>query len=273
MLFVEESRERRIIRREVVKRLHFDIHGRYRSEHLVAVPEISSKNMLEGIGQADIDRLESLFLSTVYPELDAREQRDRSFESLIRMLKNPHALSDIIPSLPRIVLRYGTRFPIALRIGLNSVMAFNHAMKLENKMVEYIAGIYGSRKEEVTPSLILDWNDYHEAYVKVPYAEGVHMIKLARWIMKAGASSDIMNTAWNIMDEVEKSLVKKDESRRSAGAEPAHEQDVVAIEYGKKALDNIKSTFSDYERGVMLRMIEISFATEIDYLDRMYDRN
>jgi len=131
-----ETNEKVIVRRKAVKYLHSEIHARYRICSLENVPDIISKKLLDGIDQNDIDRLEALFLSAVYPELDNRAERDKSFESLIKLLKNPRALVHIIPSIPGIMMKHGARFPQALRIGLNSVIAFNLSNHLENTIVE-----------------------------------------------------------------------------------------------------------------------------------------
>ncbi len=269
---LDETPGERIIRREVVKSFHKEIHNRYRMEHLLAVPELTKKKLLENVTQTDVDRFEALFLSTVYPELESREKRDRSFGSLIRMLKNPRALAHIIPSIPRIMLRYGTQFPFALKIGLNSVLAFNLSMKLENKMVENLAAIAAERGVKIDKSYKIDDEDYRTAYIIVPYENARHMIGLAHSVMTAGSQSGIMDTAWNIMNEVQASLIQKDENRVEAGLQPEHAQDIDAIEYGKSALDNIRSTFNLYDKAMMLRVIDISWINELDYLDKMYGR-
>jgi hypothetical protein len=267
-----ETAAERIVRREIVKYFHKEIHNRYRLEHILSIPEVMKKSLLDGLSQVDVDRFESLFLYTVYPELESREKRDRSFVSLVHMLRNPRALVHIIPAVPRIMLKYGAQFPYALRIGLNSVLAFNHSMRLENKMVANL--IMMSKQDGITidSSYQIDPEDYRAAYTMTPYAKAKHMIELANSVMTAGSQGNIMDTAWSIMDEVQASLIFKDKQRGAAGMSPEHAKDIDAIEYGKSALDNIRSTFNLYDREGMLRMIDISLINEMDYIDKMYNK-
>jgi hypothetical protein len=267
-----ESTAARVARREIVKYFHKEIHYRYRMEHLLTIPEINQKKLIDGLSQTDIDRFESLFLSTVYPTLESREQRDRSFESLVKMLKNPRKLAHIIPAIPHIMLKYGTQFPYALHVGLNSVLAFNHSMRLENKMVENIVRMAAEDGIKIDEAYELDPEDYRAAYTMVPYDKAKYMIGLAHGIMNAGSHGKIMDTAWNIMFEVQESLVNKDKGRIAAGLAPEHSQDIAAIEFGKSALDNIRSTFNLYDNTIMLRLIDISRINELDYIDRIYGK-
>jgi hypothetical protein len=268
----EENFAQRKIRREVVKYFHREIHNRYRMERLLSIPEIRDMKLLEGLNQTDIDRFESLFLNTVYPELDSREKRDRSFESLIKMLKNPRKLVIIIPAIPRIMLKYGSQFPYAMRVGLNSVLAYNHSARLENKMVENLMRIANEDLIAIDESYQIDPEDYRAAYTMVPFEKAKSMIGLAHGVMTAGSHGNIMNTAWNIMDEVQASLIGKDKSRAAAGLSPEHAKDIDAIEFGKSALDNIRSTFNLYDHTIMLRLIDISRFNELDYIDKMYNK-
>lgn len=268
----QESPEEHLIRREVVKYFHREIHKRYRMEHLSGIPEIAKRRLLEGLTQEHIDNFEALFLSTVYPELELRETRDRSFESLVKMLKNPRKLAHIIPAIPSIMLRYATLFPYAMKVGLNSVLAFNHSMRMEDKMVENLARMAEESGRKINGTYKLDPEDYRKAYVMVPYEKARHMIGLSNSVMKAGRNMTIMDAAWNIMDEVQASLIHKDKSRTAAGLETEHGQDIDAIEYGKAALENIRSTFKQYDSDTMRRMIEISHINELDYNDIMYGK-
>ncbi|MFA6450921.1 MAG: hypothetical protein WCX65_15715 [bacterium] len=267
-----ENDAERIVRRETVKYFHREIHNRYRMEHILSIPEVRKNDLLNGLNQTDIDRFESLFLSTVYPELESREKRDRSFGSLVRMLRNPRKLAHIIPAIPRIMLKHGTQFPYALRVGLNSVLAFNHSMRLENKMVENLIRMAREDEIRIDNDYQIEHEDYRAAYTMAPYANAKHMIGLAHSVMTAGSQGNIMNIAWEIMNDVQASLIYKDMGRADAGLESEHSQDIDAIEYGKTALDNIRSTFNLYDNKGMLRLIDISYVNELDYIDVMYGK-
>ncbi|HOC92230.1 MAG TPA: hypothetical protein PKH33_07675 [bacterium] len=265
-----ETNEKVIVRRKAVKYLHSEIHARYRICSLENVPDIVSKKLLDGIDQNDIDRLEALFLSAVYPELDNRAERDKSFESLIKLLKNPRALVHIIPSIPGIMIKHGARFPQALRIGLNSVIAFNLSNHLENTIVENIFKECRERCLTVNEGFAIEPEMYRRAYVMTPCEDATRMVKLAKWVMTAGSDRAVVDTAWSVLNEVSRSLEIKDQKRVESGLPAEHADDIRAISYGKSVVDNIRNIFGDYEKRVMLRMIDISWLSEIDYIDRMY---
>ncbi|HPI78121.1 MAG TPA: hypothetical protein PLK80_15440, partial [bacterium] len=96
------------------------------------------------------------------------------------------------------------------------------------------------------------------------------MVKLAKWVMTAGSDRAVVDTAWSVLNEVSRSLEIKDQKRVESGLPAEHADDIRAISYGKSVVDNIRNIFGDYEKRVMLRMIEISWLSEIDYIDRMY---
>ncbi|HOO56691.1 MAG TPA: hypothetical protein PLN69_07695 [bacterium] len=261
-----------IVRKQIVKLLHREIKSRYEIDHLESIPEIVEQNLLSGIGYDEILKFENMFLSVVYPEIEERHNRDKSFESLIKMMKNPRALASIIPSIPMIMIKYSTRFPSALRVGLNSVIAFNLSMRLENSMVENILKISNERNIEIDESFEINFEDYKRAYVTVPFNEAKKMIGLSMSIIKAGSRQGMMNTAWCILDEVQCSLASKDNSRCECGMNPQHKDDIAAIAYGKDVLEIINSTFSDFTRDEIDRIIEISRISETDYMEKMYGK-
>jgi hypothetical protein len=265
-----ESREQSIVRREAVKFLHAEIFGRYRIEHLATIPEIKRDNLLAGISQVDIDQLQSLFTSTIYPEVDQRSLRDKSFESMLRMLKAPYKLTAVIPTIPRIMIKYATLFPAALRVGLNTVMAYTLSNRLEDQMVGILMGIYEQRGQKITNTLVVTREDYLAAYVQVPYSEGRKMIGLSSVVMKAGRRRVLVQSTWDILNDVQSALITKDVHLKKSGALPQHEDDISAIEFGKFVLKKVLDTFGMFSEQVMERMIRISYITEMEYLDRMY---
>ncbi|MFH1540213.1 MAG: hypothetical protein ABIH66_14760, partial [bacterium] len=116
--------EETLVRKEAVRFLHAEFRVRYRIKNVRDIPEPGMNGLLEGIVQEEIDVLEDLFLTTIYPDLEGRRERDKSFESLLRLLKNPTKLYRVIPSMPFIALRHAAAFPVALRIGLSTIIAY-----------------------------------------------------------------------------------------------------------------------------------------------------
>ncbi|MEW6202076.1 MAG: hypothetical protein AB1546_08885 [bacterium] len=261
-----------IVRKKAVKFTHDEIKERYRLENIRRIPNHRMNGFLKDISQADIDILEDLFLTTIYPEPDARYERDKSFESLIKMLKNPHKLTLIIPSLPSIALRHAIVFPTALRIGLNSVIAHSRSIKLENRLVSNLINIFHTTGKTITPSLIITPEEYFEAYRSIKYEEGKKMIDIAVWIVRAGKKKETVNSARAILSDVKDALDRIDEQNRNAGRQKIYPDDIGAIEYGIRTLDKISSCFDYFSPEKTDRLIKISHTVEMDYLNRNYGR-
>lgn len=268
-----ESREKSIVRKLTVKRLHDEIHDRYSTESMLLVPAIKSGDLLKGINRDDIDRLQALFTSTIYPEVDARADRDKSFESLVKLLKAPQKLTSIIPSLAGIMLHHALIFPAAMRVGLNTVVAYSLSNRLEDQLVDGLMKIYTERGDKITASTKLSPQDYHDSYVTIPYAEGKRMINLAAAVMKAGKRKALVDASMEILCQVQEAMAHKDQNIERNGGKPQHPDDIAAIEYGKSVLKKVMDAFNYDSAETMDRMINISTIVELHYLNNMYGMN
>jgi len=265
-----ESSEKQIVRKKTVEFLLKEIDRRYELDNLKSIDQIKQKKLLKGITQEDIDRLKAFFTSTIYPPVEKRHRRDKSFQSLVKMLKNPHKLTFIIPSIPKIMFKYSTMFPAALRTGLNTVLSYTLSNKLENLMVDNLMRIYEARGTKIDKDLQIREADFHQAYVKVPYSEGKRMIGLANSVMKAGKQERLVKTTWEIMDDVQNALIRKDKELEKSGQAPQHRDDADAIEYGKSVLEGVMNVFGNMKEETVERMISVAYLTENNYLERMY---
>lgn len=265
-----ESREASLVRKKAVEFLHGEIHRRYRIEYLAKIDKIASENLLEDITQDDIDKMEALFTSTVYPKVEERGELDKSFESMIKMLKKPHRLAFIIPSIPRITLKHASIFPSAMKMGVSTVVAYTLSKRLENKLVTGLMKTYGQNGTKIDESLEIDFEDYRRAYVTVPYSEGRRMIGYAHTVMQAGRNMKLVNSTHEILKDVRSALIEKDESLKKSGRQPQHTDDIDAIAFGMGVLDRVRDTYSQFSADKMDRMITISNTTELYYMDRMY---
>lgn len=268
-----ESAERTIVRKLTVKRLHDEIKKRYATESILNVPEVSAENLMKGIEREHIDRLQALFTSTIYPEVDDRADRDKSFESLVKLLKAPHRLTSIIPSLAGIMFHHAGIFPAALRVGLNTVIAYTLSNRLEDRLVDGLMKIYESRGDKITSSMKLKQEDFVASYVAIPYNDGKKMINLATTVMKAGKNKPLVDATWEILCQVQDAMGNKDKNIIRNGGSPQHKDDIEAIEYGKSVLRKVIDAFNFDSPDLMDRMITISHHVEFHYLDTMYGKS
>ncbi|MEW5945190.1 MAG: hypothetical protein AB1742_03230 [bacterium] len=259
-----------ILRKKAVKYIQQEIEERYRLENVRKVLGPEREHLIRDVAQEDIDVLKEMFLTTIYPEYDARRERDKSFESLIRMLKTPSKLMRMIPSMPVIALRYATIFPVALRIGLNSIIAFTRSNRLENKFVANLLAIYGKNGKPITNSMKITRDEFLEAYRGVSYTEGKKMISVALWVVHAGKRRVIVESAKSILKDVRETLEGIDRQNRRSGRRQVYTDDIVAIEYGIRTLDRIAGVFKYFSPEKIDRLIEVARIIEIDYMNRNY---
>ncbi len=265
------SLEKEIVREKIVAMLHAEIKKRYNIPHLSGIPQITERQLLTGLSDNHIDHLYDLFTTTIYPPPDTRRSdRDRSFSSLIRLLKSPHKLTFLIPSLPRIMMKYATHFPTAMKAGLSTILAYNLSLRLENRMVDALHEYLIVRNTPITPGLTLTDGDFRHSYFSIPQSDGRKMITLAINVMRAGKRRGIVKATREILVEVQNSLAAKDRQLTASGRSPEHSDDIAAIDYGKIVLDKFQETFGGFDEPTMERLIEISYITEIDYLERMH---
>ena len=238
---MQENTENKIeqnIRRQAVKKLHRDIHDRYRLENIREIAGDEIQDALCGITQEDIEPLQTLFFNTVYPEVDARQRRDKSFESMIAMLKAPARLTRIIPSLPMIIIRYATIWPTALNVGLNAMLAYLQSVRLENNLVKEIYNVLEDKDIQIDQDYALDEETYRAAYRRVPYTDGRKMIGHAMKVIRAGRDLRMVGATFNILCDVQKTLVAADKPRVAAGHPPVYADAITAIDFGKDTLQD-----------------------------------
>ncbi len=266
-----ESREQAILRKKAVEFLHAEIHKRYRIEYLEAIAEIRDNNLLDDISQDDIDEMEDLFTSNVYPKVEDRGELDKSFESMIKMLKRPHKLAFIIPSIPRIMMKHVSIFPSAMKIGLSTIVAYTLSKRLENKLVAGLMKTYESRDTKIDDTLVVNFEDYRQAYITVSQTEGRRMIGFAHTVMKAGENKHLVDSTREILHDVRQALIDKDDKLQKLGRPPQHTDDIGAISFGMGVIDRVRETYYQFSPDKMDRMIQISNITELHYMKQMYD--
>lgn len=259
-----------IVRGQAVKFIHKDIHSRYRIENIRALGGPDIDRLLAGIGQEEIDALEELFRCVIYPEVDARHERDKSFESMIAMLKNPGRLTHIVPSLPLLVLRYASIWPSALNTGISAMLSYINSVHVENSLVRETLALLEEDSVVITPGYILTEDLYREAYRRVPMAEGRKMINYAVKTFGAGRNDRLIAATYNILDDVQKTFIHLDSLRIEAEQPPIYTDPISAMNFGKETLKNIRRVFSLYPPDKMDRMIKITRIVEYAYLDRIH---
>lgn len=267
----KENRKEELIRRQVVHKFHAELERHYNLDTLRKVfPELNDD--LKHFTQEDLDRAKEMFISVIYPAPENRHDMEKSFEVLIRMLKSPRKLFDTIPAMPVIIIKYGKNFPSALHIGLNSIVAFRLSRKLENQMTQNVLSLLVAYGVPFTEEYVLDDSTYFDAYLDVPYNLYQKMIRVAFWILNAGKQSRIAETAYNILNDVQIALIRRDEANVREGAEPIHNDIIEAIKYGKRTLRKIIAVLNSHTQEEIEKMVSTCRTVELAYLNWMFGK-
>ncbi|MFH1538799.1 MAG: hypothetical protein ABIH66_07555, partial [bacterium] len=188
--------------------------------------------------------------------------------SLLRLLKNPTKLYRVIPSMPFIALRHAAAFPVALRIGLSTIIAYKRSIGLENHLVRNLHDVLRREGAEIIPKLRITPEQYFEAYRGVNYAEGRRMIDIGMWIIENSRRKPTVVAARGILVDVRDALKRHDVS----GPRPIYTDDIQAIDYGIHTLEKIEGAFELFDEDRINRLIKIARRVEYYYLDKNYGR-
>ena len=262
----------RIIREQAVKFIHDDFDSRYVLDHIRVTLGSNFESLLHDISQDDIRMLKDFFFRTIYPKMDARQRRDKSFESMVAMLKQPAKLGRIIPSMPSIVFRYATIWPTALNVGLNAMMAYLLSMRIESQLTQEIHLTLEQQGVRVNEQYTMDRMTYEDCYRKIPYSTGRRMLNSSMKVMRAGREPRLVNASANILKDVENALRRIDEQRRAMGQPENYAGPLSAIDFGKGVLEEVRTIFGSLGQEKMGRIIQITQALELRHLDTIHGK-
>lgn len=166
-------------RSEVVRLFHEDLYRRYTLTYLRSIDEIRQRDLLKGISETDIGRVKQFFAHVLYPTIDERERRDQSFGSVEVMLSNPAKLISILPSMPKLLLKYGGALRKSLDAGRKVVEAFELASEIEDELVLELLKVYRAENREFSPHTRVDRDTYQRAYTHMDQQKNRRMVELA----------------------------------------------------------------------------------------------
>ncbi len=243
------------IRRQMVSRLHDIIKRRYRRENLEDLPQIKDNNLLLDIAQDDIDQIVRLFSEMMYPPLEEREERDKSMEILMHILKNPIKLIHYLPRMPKIIARYG-RFWKAIHAGIDVISTYKTSTAIEEKALAYIESyIEESANPEdlrISEALVMD------AYHSVSQRENRKMIRKIKYLTEAGRDANLVKESVAILEEVK--------------AEQTSEEEGKAAEFIIGLLKHLEELAASYPPEKLDRMVEIAEVVETAYLEELMEK-
>lgn len=259
-----------LVRDQAVKCIHQDFDSRYDMEHIRRVLGPENARLLQGVSQNDIDMLKQFFFNTIYPRMGERAERDKSFESMVAMLKHPSRLGRFIPSLPVLVLKYARVWPTAVNVGVNAMMAYLYSLRIEELVSREAVAILKEQGRAPDERFEMDIALYEKAFVRVPLSHSRRMLSSAVKVMKAGKNPDLVKTARNILNDVRGNFVRLDKQRRDAGQPPMYEDIVRALNFGETVLNQVQSVFGALGEEKLTRVIRITEINETHHINTLY---
>jgi hypothetical protein len=268
-----EDRTEQIIRDQAVKCIHLDFDTRYDMNHIRKVLGRENTHLLDGVTQNDINMLKEFFFNTIYPQMGERAERDKSFESMVKMLKQPARLGRFIPSLPLLVLRYARVWPTAVNVGVNAMMAYLYSLRIEELVTRETIAILQEKGAAVDEHFDMDMALYEQAFVRVPYSHSKRMLTSAVKVMKAGKNPQLVKTTRNILDDVRGNFERLDKPRIQAGQPPMYQDIIRALNFGETVLNQVQSVFGSLGEEKLTRVIRITEINEMQHIDTLYGKS
>ena len=260
------------IREQAVKMLHDEFKARYEMDAIRATLPADKQHLLEGIEQEDIDTLKNFFFNTVYPKMKERYERDKSFESMTGMLKNPAKLGRIIPSFPSLFLKYASIWPTAINVGISAMMAYLMSLRIESIMTREIMNHAQTNGSGLDDSFVLSPELYDYANRCVPLSYGRRMVNSAMRVMRAGKDPNLVNTTYNILNDVQTNLRNMDKQQRAAGAPTMYDDPILAINFGKHVLDQVRVIFGSLGNEKIQKVMQITQFLEMHRLNAIHKK-
>ena len=267
-----EDKIERIVRDQAVKCIQLDFNDRYEMDHIRVVLGAENARLLNGISQTEIDMLKEFFFNTIYPRMGEREERDKSFESMVTMLKHPAKLGRFIPSLPLLVIRYARIWPTAVNVGISAMMAYLYSLRIEALVAKEAMALCQERGVAIDERFDMDMDLYEAAFVRVPYTHSKRMLHAAIKVMNAGKNPSLVRTTRNIINDVLGSFQRLDKQRAETGQPPVYGDIIRALEFGERVLDQVDTVFGAIGQDNIGRVIKITQLNETHHLDTLYGR-
>ena len=243
------------VRREVVQLFHEELYRRYERSYLEQIDEIREQRLLEGMTQADIDRVKLFFAHVLYPTFEERLRRDHSLESVELMLRNPARLFAALPSVPRLLLKHGGSIPAALDTGHKVVEAYRLATDLEDQMVQNLGRSLKERGNDVKPPTSIDHATYARAYAATDQRKTRGLIRITEEVVGFTRHRKHIEATIEIL-RVFRSIA-------------SGEQEKAATDYVLGVLDEVVCIADSLPGETIRRMVSIARITETHYQQEM----
>ncbi len=247
----------RKIQQQFVTIYHNEIDNRYDIEKIGLHEEIQEAN-ISLLDQEKTDAIKVFFKLYLYPQSEARNDRDNAFLSLIQLLHEPTKIITLFPSMPRIMWHIGRRFPQALSVGLDSNQAFYLSLVLERDIIDRIVQKYG---QENRKNFQVSLQDFKWSYRQNPYSQAHKLYKVGTKIFSTVQDIELIKITREILFLVKEQMEKNTER---------YGEHILAIDYGQEVLEKTVQIFKGFSKEEIEKLLRIVKILEKKYMNSIF---
>ncbi len=252
---MEEERTEQELRQALGRFFHREVDRRYDPERMEGLPEVAERGLLDGVSEEDLERVKTFFKRVMYPVGGERRHQERHMEAVTEILSSSSSVISMLPRLPGLIMRHGTRIAGVSRAGLQVITAYQRARKVEERVIDAAFELDDDDLEEAGENDDPPDELFRRAYACVEEHEIREMVRLTDKIVRLGADRRLMAATLEVV-----------ESLRDQCDDPS---DAAALDYVRSVALDVQELSRQFSRGEIDQILELAGAVELHYFRRL----
>ncbi len=256
MMRVSQETEDRL-RHELGLFFHRQLDLRYDMAYLRDLPDVNARGLLEHVNQEHLDSVKTFFKQVMYPVGRERKHQERHMERVVAILSSASSVVSMLPGLPGIIFRHGTRLAGVSMAGLQVVSAYQNARKQERRVLTALVDICEEEYGYITVPEVDQIPDvfFRRAYASITAEDLRRTIRSTEKTVQLGSDSRLMVATIDVV-----------EALRDRVDDPA---DAAALEYVRSVAEDVQSLSQQFSQHHIDRILELSRLVEHHYFDSL----
>ncbi len=243
------------LRHELGLFFHRELDARYDPDYLQAIPEVSSRKLLDAVRPHQLDRLKRFFTHVMYPVGPRRERQDRHIETSESVLTSTSAIIHALPRLPGLVLRHGAHLSSVSRAGREVISAYRSARDMEDKVLDVLKHLCEQEGVETGGGSDIPEELLRRAYGSLDEDEIEHMIAHTEKTARLGSDRRLINATVDTVAAI-----------RAGRSDP---EEAAALEYVQSVVEDVRGISEEFSAEQIDRILELSGITERHYFGNL----
>jgi hypothetical protein len=222
------------------------IEHRYQYENLQEILDLPIQ-----IDKSDVDAIRGFFLNSVYPPPEQRQELDEAFQNLKSYMLNPAKAIPLLGNVAVASLRFGTKFPAAVKAGMLSLESYLSARRFERRLLQIA-------EEKFSEPPLTD-EQFQECVDALPYKEAEKFTEEIGAFLESLTNIELLEKTIEILGTVTGRMEKRPRLYKP--------EEVEGIKVGLDILKRGKEVFKGFDTVTRGQIIQLILATEMYYLD------